>query len=73
MDPSINYISGPAGMPRPIVESAQREINADPAASRDRRAQELTGVTPIIERQPALVKRIADESEKWKKVIALIK
>ena len=34
---------------------------------------EVAGFTPIIESQPALVKRIADEQEKWKKVIALIK
>ena len=31
------------------------------------------GFTPIVESQPALVRRIAEEQEKWKKVIALIK
>jgi tripartite-type tricarboxylate transporter receptor subunit TctC len=34
---------------------------------------EAAGFTPIIESRPALVKRIADEQEKWKKVIERIK
>ena len=34
---------------------------------------EIAGFTPIIESQPALVKRIAEEQDKWKKVIERIK
>jgi hypothetical protein len=31
------------------------------------------GFTPIIESQPALVKRIGEEQQKWKKVIERVK
>ena len=70
---SINYINGPAGLPPAIVERLNREINAvlsDPDVAK---RMEVAGFTPIVESQPALVKRIADEQAKWKKVIALIK
>jgi tripartite-type tricarboxylate transporter receptor subunit TctC len=70
---SINYINGPAGMPQPIVERLNREINAvlsDPAVQK---RMEVAGFTPIVESQPALVKRIAQEQDKWKKVIERIK
>ena len=70
---SINYINGPAGMPQPIVERLNREINAvlsDPAVAR---RMEVAGFTPIVESQPALVQRIAQEQDKWKKVIERIK
>ena len=40
---------------------------------RSRKRMEVAGFTPIVESQPALVQRIAQEQEKWKKVIALIK
>jgi tripartite-type tricarboxylate transporter receptor subunit TctC len=69
----INYINGPAGLPQPIVDRLNREVNAilsDPAIAK---RMEVAGFTPIIESQGALVKRIADEQAKWKKVIALIK
>jgi tripartite-type tricarboxylate transporter receptor subunit TctC len=69
----INYISGPAGLPQPIVEKLNREINAvlsDPGIAK---RMEAAGFTPIIESQPALVRRIAEEQEKWKKVIAQVK
>ena len=70
---SINYINGPAGMPQPIVERLNREINAvlsDPAVQK---RMEVAGFTPIVESQPALVKRIAQEQDKWKTVIERIK
>jgi len=70
---SINYINGPAGLPQPIVERLNREINAVLSDPDVQKRMEVAGFTPIIESQPALVKRIADEQEKWKKVIALIK
>jgi len=34
---------------------------------------EVAGFTPIVEDQPALIARIAQEQEKWKKVIERIK
>jgi hypothetical protein len=34
---------------------------------------EVAGFTPIVESQPALVARIAQEQDKWKKVIERIK
>ena len=34
---------------------------------------EVAGFTPIVESQPALVQRIAQEQDKWKKVIERIK
>jgi tripartite-type tricarboxylate transporter receptor subunit TctC len=70
---SINYINGPAGMPQGIVERLNREINAvlsDPAVQK---RMEVAGFTPIVESQPALVKRIAQEQDKWKTVIERIK
>ena len=70
---SINYVNGPAGMPQPVVERLNREINAvlsDPAVQK---RMEVAGFTPIVESQPALVKRIAQEQDKWKKVIERIK
>jgi tripartite-type tricarboxylate transporter receptor subunit TctC len=70
---SINYINGPAGMPRAIVERLNREVNAVLADPEVAKRMEIAGFTPIIESQPALVKRIADEQEKWKKVIEWIK
>jgi len=70
---SINYINGPAGLPQPIVERLNREINAVLSDSEIAKRMEVAGFTPIIETPGALVKRIAEEQEKWKKVIALIK
>ncbi len=69
----INYINGPAGLPQPIVEKLNREINAVLSDSDIRKRMEVAGFTPIIESPQALEKRIAEEQEKWKKVIALIK
>ncbi|MEA2874289.1 MAG: hypothetical protein QOH67_4265 [Hyphomicrobiales bacterium] len=69
----INYINGPAGLPQPIVERLNIEINAVLTDPDIRQRMEVAGFTPITESQPALVKRIADEQAKWKKVIALIK
>jgi tripartite-type tricarboxylate transporter receptor subunit TctC len=69
----INYINGPAGLPRPIVEKLNREINAVLSDPDITKRMEVAGFTPIIESPQALEKRIADEQAKWKKVIALIK
>ena len=70
---SINYINGPAGLPQAIVDRLNSEINGILSDPEIAKRMEVAGFTPIIESQPALVKRIADEQEKWKKVIALIK
>ena len=70
---SINYINGPAGMPRGIVERLNREINAVLSDPDIARRMEVAGFTPIVESQAALVNRIAQEQEKWKKVIERIK
>jgi tripartite-type tricarboxylate transporter receptor subunit TctC len=69
----INYINGPAGLPQPIVEKLNREINAVLSDPDIAKRMEVAGFTPIIESPQALEKRIADEQAKWKKVIALIK
>jgi tripartite-type tricarboxylate transporter receptor subunit TctC len=70
---SINYINGPAGMAQPVVERLNREINAVLSDPDVRKRMEVAGFTPIVESQPALVQRIAQEQEKWKKVIERIK
>jgi tripartite-type tricarboxylate transporter receptor subunit TctC len=70
---SINYINGPAGLPQTIAERLNREINAVLGDAEVQKRMQGAGFTPIIESQPALVKRIVSEQEKWKKVIALIK
>jgi tripartite-type tricarboxylate transporter receptor subunit TctC len=69
----INYINGPAGLPPPIVDRLNREINAVLSDSDIRKRMEVAGFTPIIESPQALEKRIADEQAKWKKVIERIK
>ena len=70
---SINYINGPAGMPQPVVERLNREINAVLSDPDVRKRMEIAGFTPIVESQTALVTRIAQEQDKWKKVIERIK
>jgi tripartite-type tricarboxylate transporter receptor subunit TctC len=66
---SINYISVRAGTPQPIVDRLNREMNAvisDPVISA--KMTEIA-IMPIVETQADLVKRIADEQQKWKRVI----
>ena len=70
---SINYINGPAGMAQPVVERLNREINTVLSDPDVRKRMEVAGFTPIVESQSALVRRIAQEQEKWKKVIERIK
>ena len=69
----INYINGPAGLPQPIVERLNREINAVLSDPDIAKRMEVAGFTPIIESPQALEKRIAQEQAKWKKVIERIK
>jgi tripartite-type tricarboxylate transporter receptor subunit TctC len=66
---SINYISVRAGTPQPIVDRLNREMNAvisDPVISA--KMTEIA-IMPIVETQADLIKRIADEQQKWKRVI----
>jgi tripartite-type tricarboxylate transporter receptor subunit TctC len=66
---SINYISVPAGTPQPIIERLNREINvvlSDRGISGRMTEQ---AIMPIIETQAELATRIAQEQQKWKKVI----
>jgi tripartite-type tricarboxylate transporter receptor subunit TctC len=66
---SINYISVPAGTPPAIVERLNREIEVV-LSDRDiaRRMTELA-IAPIIDTPAELARRIADEQQKWKRVI----
>jgi tripartite-type tricarboxylate transporter receptor subunit TctC len=66
---SINYVSVPAGTPPAIVERLNREIEVV-LSDRDiaRRMTELA-IAPIIETPAELARRIADEQQKWKRVI----
>jgi tripartite-type tricarboxylate transporter receptor subunit TctC len=66
---SINYLNGPAGMAQPVVDRLNREINAVLSDPEVTKRMEVAGFTPIVESQPALVARIAQEQEKWRKVI----
>jgi tripartite-type tricarboxylate transporter receptor subunit TctC len=70
---SINYLNGPAGMAQPVVERLNREINAVLSDPEVAKRMEVAGFTPIVESQPALVARIAQEQEKWRRVIEGIK
>jgi tripartite-type tricarboxylate transporter receptor subunit TctC len=66
---SINYISVAAGTPQAIIDRLNREIAAvqsEPDIAK--RTTELA-IAPIIETPAALATRIAQEQEKWKKVI----
>ena len=66
---SINYISVPTGTPQPIIDRLNREI-AVVLSDRDiaRRMTELA-IAPIIETPAELASRIAQEQQKWKRVI----
>jgi tripartite-type tricarboxylate transporter receptor subunit TctC len=66
---SINYISAPAGTPASIVEQLNREINAIMAEPEVRNRIVELGLVPISESSADLERRIAAESEKWRKVI----
>jgi tripartite-type tricarboxylate transporter receptor subunit TctC len=66
---SINYISVAAGTPPAIIELINREtaaVQSDPEIAR--RMTELA-IAPIIETPAALAARIAQEQQKWKRVI----
>jgi tripartite-type tricarboxylate transporter receptor subunit TctC len=66
---SINYISVPARTPQPIIDRLNHEVAlvlSDPDI--DRRMTELA-IAPIIETPTQLATRIAQEQDKWKRVI----
>ena len=70
---SINYLSAPTGVPQPIIDRLHNELNAiltDPEVAR--RMIEA-GLTPVVETQADLIKRVKDEQVKWKKVIEQVK
>ena len=66
---SINYITVRAGTPQSIIDRLNREMNA--VISDRAIAARMTeiAIMPIVESQADLVKRIADEQQKWKRVI----
>ena len=55
------------------LERLNREINAVLSDPDVRKRMEVVVFTPIVESQPALVQRIAQEQDKWKKVIERIR
>ena len=66
---SINYITVRAGTPQAIIDRLNREMNvviSDRAIAA--RMTEIA-IMPIVETHADLVKRIADEQQKWKRVI----
>jgi tripartite-type tricarboxylate transporter receptor subunit TctC len=65
----INYISVRAGTPQSIVDRLNVEIGAVLADPEIRRRLIELGILPVIETPAMLASRIAQESEKWKKVI----
>jgi len=70
---SINYLSAPAGVPQPIIDRLHNELNAiltDPEVAQRMIA---AGLTPVVETQADLIKRVKDEQVKWKKVIEQVK
>jgi tripartite-type tricarboxylate transporter receptor subunit TctC len=70
---SINYISVPAGVPQAVIDRLNKEFNAvltDPDVVK----RMITGgMTPVVETQADLIKRVKSEQVKWKKVIEAIK
>jgi tripartite-type tricarboxylate transporter receptor subunit TctC len=66
---SINYLSVAAGTPQPIIERLNHEVEVV-LSDRDiaRRMTELA-IAPIVETPAQLAQRIADEQQKWKRVI----
>jgi tripartite-type tricarboxylate transporter receptor subunit TctC len=70
---SINYISAPAGTPQPIVDRLNKEFNTvltDPDVVQ---RMITAGLTPVVETQADLIRRVKDEQVKWKKVIEQVK
>ena len=66
---SINYISVPAGTPPAIVERLNREIEVVLSDRGIARRMTELAIAPIIETPAELARRIADEQQKWKRVI----
>ena len=66
---SINYISVPAGTPQAVIEKINREIAAVQAEPDVVKRTTDLAIAPITETPAQLATRIAQEQEKWKKVI----
>jgi tripartite-type tricarboxylate transporter receptor subunit TctC len=62
-------IGGPKGLPTPIVGRLNREINAALTEPTMRARFEDLGATPLVKSPDQFRKLIADETEKWAKVI----
>jgi tripartite-type tricarboxylate transporter receptor subunit TctC len=70
---SINYISAPAGTPQAIVDRLNREFNAALTDPDVVQRMITAGMTPVVETQADLIKRVKDEQMKWRKVIEQVK
>jgi len=66
---AFNYISGPRGTPRPVVERLNREFNAALKVPEVRERLQGLGVMLLGGTPEQLDARIKSETAKWKKVI----
>ncbi len=65
----VNYVTAPAGTPRPIIERLNREINVVLALPAVREQYEKNGATGKGSTPEAMDALIVSESAKWKKII----
>ena len=65
----VNYVTAPAGTPRPIIERLNREINVVLALPAVREQYEKIGATGKGSTPEAMDALIVSESAKWKKII----
>jgi tripartite-type tricarboxylate transporter receptor subunit TctC len=66
---SINYICAPAGTPQPVVDRLNKEFNAVLTDPEVVKRMVTAGLTPVVETQADLIRRVGQEQEKWKTVI----
>ena len=64
-----NGLGAPKGTPAEIIDKLNKEINAAPCRSQNQGAIADLGLTPLVWFARRFGKLIADETEKWGKVI----
>jgi len=69
----INYICVPAGTPQPVIDRLNKEFNAVLTDPEVVKRMVTAGLTPVVETQADLIRRVKDEQVKWKKVIEQVK
>ncbi|NML43874.1 tripartite tricarboxylate transporter substrate binding protein [Ramlibacter sp. G-1-2-2] len=64
-----NAMIGPAGLPKPIVDSLNKEINRYTSSAEGKAQLAALGVIPLSATPAQLSEKMAAESAKWKRVV----